>query len=90
MLTGGLKVSYLPHECVFYRSENVRGIQWNWTLKAFKWNNEKIPTDRAERVDEKNEIIFTKSSVEMLDIQVKYWKIGRETAEQPEMLWMLP
>ena len=25
MLTGGLKVSYLPHKCVFYRSENVRG-----------------------------------------------------------------
>ena len=25
MLTGGLKVSYLPHKCVFHRSENVRG-----------------------------------------------------------------
>ena len=90
MLTGGLKVSYLPHKCVFHRSENVRGDPMELNFEGLQMKKWKIPTDRAERVDEKNEIIFAKSSVEMLDIQVNYWKIGREIAEEPEMLWMLP
>ena len=56
-------------------------------LQMQKWN---IPTDRAQRLDEKNGAIFTKPFVEMLNVQPNYWKSWTEVAEQLEMLSMFP
>ena len=54
MLTG-FKVSSLSSKCVFYRLEhnsNVGLLKWNFEVLGMqRWDK---PTDRAQRVDEKN------------------------------------
>ena len=54
MLTG-FKVSSLASKCVFYRPEHKANgglVKWNYEVLGMqRWDK---PTDRAQRVDEKN------------------------------------
>ena len=66
--------------CVFYRPEHnaKEGTPWNWILKMKRWH---IPTDRSQRVDEKNwvfcvVIIFTHKVmfIKMSKVAYFWWK----------------
>ena len=61
MLTG-FKVPSLPSKCVFYRPEHK--ANWGpleWKFKVLGMQRLDKPTDRAQRVDEKNRVkIFKK------------------------------
>ena len=54
MLTG-FKVSSLPSKCVFYRPEHkANGGSLKWNFEVFGMQRWVKPTDRTQRVDEKN------------------------------------
>ena len=54
MLTG-FKVSSLPSKCVFYRPEHkANGGSLKWNFEVFGMQRWVKPTDRVQRVDEKN------------------------------------
>ena len=51
-----LKVAFLVYKSVFYQLEQISS-KGNKILKVLKCKND-IPTDKAQRADEKNGVIF--------------------------------
>ena len=81
MLTG-LKVWSLTYECIFYRSEdNAKGgLLWiecsELNFECFEMLKRNVLTDRAQRVDEKNVVIFPVSILTPRVIAIKISKIA--------------